>query len=352
MGDSVEISIIVPVYNSAAYLDSCLDSLTHQTFADIEVLLVDDGSTDGSLAIMRNWANRDDRLRILCPTTKGVAAARNFGLDSAHGRYVMFCDSDDRFSTNMCEKLHRTIVETGVDVVACGFEFDVEAGVSQQEVEYRAPESYFNPGRSGTYDLIDEMVLETNVLLMNKIWRRDTIERFSIRFPLTSRAEDNAFWMQYALSSGKIHYLTDRLYRYLIRSGSLMGGDYRKRPKNLFDCLRAAESVIDFAERTGLLAERSAMLRTFWIQMWNNASRQFGEAERKEESLKVVESIERRLGREPMLVSVEGRIYQGAPSESSRLRLLLKFMVFGLLGMRERLLTAKVELARLDKEKR
>ena len=92
------VSIIIPVYNSEPYLSRCLDSVLAQTYPKIEVLLIDDGSTDNSYAICQQYAQRDSRMKVIHQQNQGAAAARNTGLDNATGEYIMFCDSDDILS--------------------------------------------------------------------------------------------------------------------------------------------------------------------------------------------------------------------------------------------------------------
>lgn len=93
--DSVKVSVVVPVYNTAPYLPQCLDSLVGQSLDDIEIICVDDGSTDGSLAILQDYAQQDPRLMVVAQQNQRAGIARNNGLALARGRYVLFCDSDD-----------------------------------------------------------------------------------------------------------------------------------------------------------------------------------------------------------------------------------------------------------------
>ena len=110
------ISIIVPIYNSELYLDRCLASLEQQTYANIEILMIDDGSTDGSSAICRAYEQRDPRFRYVYQENSGASAARNKGLTLAQGGYIGFCDSDDWAEPDMYESLFKLIAETEADV--------------------------------------------------------------------------------------------------------------------------------------------------------------------------------------------------------------------------------------------
>lgn len=110
-------SIVVPVYNVEQYLERCIESLTHQTLEDIEIILVDDGSPDGCPAICDKYAAKDARIKVIHKTNGGVSAARNDGLNIATGEWIIFCDSDDWMELDACEFLYRIGEEKQVDVV-------------------------------------------------------------------------------------------------------------------------------------------------------------------------------------------------------------------------------------------
>lgn len=102
----VKISVIIPVYNVEKYLRECLDSVVNQTFKDIEIICVDDGSTDKSLEILQEYKRKDDRFVILQQRHSGAGAARNYGLKLAEGKYIQFLDSDDYFEPTLLEELY------------------------------------------------------------------------------------------------------------------------------------------------------------------------------------------------------------------------------------------------------
>ena len=117
------ISVIVPVYKSEDYLEACLRSLAEQTYANLEVITVDDASPDGSVRICQDFAARDKRFQVLrLPENRGPSAARNAGIRRAGGRYVSFVDSDDRVMPDMLEKLYACLKENRADFAACGAE--------------------------------------------------------------------------------------------------------------------------------------------------------------------------------------------------------------------------------------
>jgi len=111
------ISVVLPVYNAERFLRQCLDSIINQTLRNIEIICVDDGSTDGSLAILREYAARDARVIIVTQENKGAGAARNKGIEVARGEYLSFLDSDDFFELSMLEKAHAKVVKDNADIV-------------------------------------------------------------------------------------------------------------------------------------------------------------------------------------------------------------------------------------------
>ena len=104
------VSIIVPVYNNEKYLRQCLDSITNQTFKDIEIILVDDGSTDNSASICEEYAKEDSRVVFIHSENKGVSNARNIGIDKSKGKFIMFCDSDDWLENDYIESHYDNII--------------------------------------------------------------------------------------------------------------------------------------------------------------------------------------------------------------------------------------------------
>lgn len=114
------ISVIVPVYNVADCLDACMESLQAQTLEDIEIICVNDGSTDGSRSVLEAWAARDARICVVDKQNGGLSSARNAGIHAARSPYVCFLDSDDRFHARACEEMVRILENTGADVLTFG----------------------------------------------------------------------------------------------------------------------------------------------------------------------------------------------------------------------------------------
>ena len=124
MNNHIAISIIVPIYNAAPYLRKCLDSVINQTLQNVEIIFVDDGSTDGSSEICQEYAKKDNRIIYFKKENEGLAAARQDGIERASGEYIGFVDSDDWLELNMYEKMYAVAKETDADIVFCNCFFD------------------------------------------------------------------------------------------------------------------------------------------------------------------------------------------------------------------------------------
>ena len=119
--DEKMISVIVPVYNVEEYLDNCIKSISSQTYANIEILVIDDGSTDDSSLKCDQWAKKDKRIRVIHKLNGGLADARNVGIEMANGEYLLFVDSDDYIERNMCEIMIKAMESSQADIVISGF---------------------------------------------------------------------------------------------------------------------------------------------------------------------------------------------------------------------------------------
>lgn len=122
------LSVIIPVYNAEKFLERCLDSVIGQTYTNIEIILIDDGSTDDSAVICDNYAKKDCRISVIHKKNEGASIARNIGLEHSKGRYIMFVDADDRVENNIAEKLYTMIISDHYDVSICQIQGVGDAG--------------------------------------------------------------------------------------------------------------------------------------------------------------------------------------------------------------------------------
>lgn len=208
------LSVIVPVYNVEAYLPKCIESILAQTYGDLELLLVDDGSPDNSGAICDDYAKKDSRITVIHKENGGQGSARNRALDIAKGEYIAFVDSDDFIEPNMYETMIEAMERTGSDLSLCGFITHsglrlVESAVPDKETVFKSDEEILR------YYLDSPFV---GGQPWNKVFKKTAFD--SIRFPEGTARED-VYIMHLALAEcKKAVHTAERLYHYIVREGS------------------------------------------------------------------------------------------------------------------------------------
>lgn len=212
---SAAVSIIVPCYNVAPYLDKCMESLTLQTLGDLEIICVNDGSGDDTPAILRAWAERDGRIRVVDRENGGLSAARNTGMALAGGEYIGFVDPDDYVEHSMYGRLLEKARRSDADVTACGYTGFSDRDGSILEKWSLSPEE-------GVEENVQACVFQENavwrrmaVVAWNKLYKREFLERNGLRFePRFRQGEDDAFWLMVLAHASRLAVIPDRLYWY------------------------------------------------------------------------------------------------------------------------------------------
>ena len=246
-----EISIIVPVYRAEKYLNACVDSILRQTYADFELVLIEDGSPDQSGAICDEYAQRDDRVRVIHQPNQGQAAARNHALPMTQGKWLCYVDSDDMIHPQMLEHLYRAAVESGAGISMCQF---LEAP--------EPPENYEQPA-DFSYQLLtmDEQTLTElhdrdqypGWVACAKLIRRQCVEGYPFQ---TGRVyEDNEAVTRWLLPAKTLAMLPGKLYFYRTNPESTTKGKFSLKK---LDYLWALESMIGYFQSVGYhtLAQR------------------------------------------------------------------------------------------------
>lgn len=219
--DTPRFSVIVPVYNTEAYLDDCLDSLIGQTCADWEAVCVNDGSTDESLAVLRRRAAADSRIRVIDRANGGVSAARNAGIDAARGEFVSFLDSDDRLAPGALARVVEEIDRTGADVVTYGAYFVPDSAATPWMRLKLSPRDVVYRGFS-----TDLLFKEQSMPYIRFAARRELLDRRGIRFPEGLKlAEDMVVLFSIYLNAGVSALISDKLYEYRMEREGQVTGD-------------------------------------------------------------------------------------------------------------------------------
>ena len=176
--DEALISVIIPVYNVERYLRECLDSVMNQTYRNLEVICVDDGSTDGSLAILKEYEAKDSRFKVIAATHANAGAARNIGYANSHGKYLSFLDADDVFAPTMIEALYKAMTACAADIANCN-KRDFVSGSQLPELA---------KGDAVKFDVVDNVDKTLNVFKefigwsWDKLFARSLVEKYDLRF--------------------------------------------------------------------------------------------------------------------------------------------------------------------------
>ena len=213
------ISIIIPVYNTESYLRECLDSVKNQSMSEIEIICVDDGSTDSSGAILDEYARQDKRFVVIHQPNAGQSAARNKGIDISRGKYVCFLDADDWYESECCQTLYETAEKFNNEFVTAAFR---EIGGKKQILPLKNSNAVY-------VDDMDKYCFITHVqfTIWGKLYRKDFIEKHNIRFLEGVCYEDNHFSIKAALCAKEVRHIPNVLYNYRIGTG------YSKDPKQV-----------------------------------------------------------------------------------------------------------------------
>ena len=257
------ISIIVPVYNVTGYLNDSLQTVVTQTYQNLEIILIDDGSTDGSGEICNIWAEKDSRIRVIHQKNKGLSCARNTGLDHAVGDYILFFDSDDLLSPDLCQILLDAMTpDVGIAVCDCEHIF---------------------PDRAYSFEISSEIRIMSGECAIRQLWYQTgflpsawaKLYRRSIfaahRFTPNLLFEDVDLMHELLWTAGKIAYTPSRLYGYVHRENSITTRPFSAKE---FDILDISEKLLRFAQdKPSLIMPAQVYAITAAFRIYLNAPR-------------------------------------------------------------------------------
>ncbi|MGN1301420.1 MAG: glycosyltransferase family 2 protein [Clostridia bacterium] len=221
-----KISIIVPIFNSEKYLKKCLDSIVNQTLKDIEIILIDDGSTDNSLEIVKQYSNLYNNIKYCSKKNEGQAVARNLGIEMASGEFIAFVDSDDYVELNMFESLYNNAVSSASDIVVCDYVEEYENKTINKKSLYIEA------------DNLQKAYIVSVAGPCSKIIRADIFKQNNLKFLENNIYEDLAIIPSLALYSKKITYCEEIFYHYVIRENSTMQQiNYNQKLESIFNVM-------------------------------------------------------------------------------------------------------------------
>ena len=228
--DNKKITVIIPMYNTEEYIERCIKSAINQTYKNLEIIIVNDGSTDNSLQICERLKKEDDRIKIINQENKGVSGARNTGLEAATGEYIGFIDSDDFLEENMYEKLMGYIEEYDADLASARAYMIDRNGILEVS-HYNNYVDSFVDEKSILKSYVDGFL---TIAVWDKLFKREVIG--NVRFDSTVFCEDAKFVLDVCSKVNKVVCTSERLYNHLRRTGnSITNTSFNKFYMTLYD---------------------------------------------------------------------------------------------------------------------
>ena len=249
-----KVSVIVPVYNTRKYLRECLKSLEKQTIDSIEIIMVNDGSTDESFSIMEEFVRKHpDRFVLINKENGGQATARNLGIKQSHGEYIGFVDSDDKVDINMFQKMYQAASCGNYDYVECHYHYVQEQkDGSLKELETR--------GNIRAYRNKKDMFIDPQVSPWNKLYKRELLINNHIEFPEGVIYEDTSFYIKSIPYIKKAKYLDEKLVYYYLHGSSTMNANKSAKVGDIF---KVFEDYLGFYKDRKLYEEYADELEYF-----------------------------------------------------------------------------------------
>ena len=236
----MKISIIVPVYNVEKYIGKCLDTIVNQDFHDYEVIVVIDGSTDDSESIVREYQKKyPEIIKIICQENKGLGGARNTGIMSAKGEYLVFVDSDDMLYPNILHDVYEKAIASDADIVVFDMEFVDEEGnnIKYESAKFR---------ESVLIDFNENSKIIAWPSAWNKLCKKSLFVDKEIYYPERLWFEDLATTPKVMLEAEKIEYIPKAYYKYVQREGSIMNNKKIERNREVIE---AFETTVDYIKK-------------------------------------------------------------------------------------------------------
>lgn len=227
------VSVIVPIYNVEKYLARCINSLIQQTYSNIEILLINDGSKDNCELICQEFLKKDKRIRYYKKENGGLSSARNYGIDRANGDYLVFIDSDDCVSRDMINVLLETALSNDVDIVECEFlEFFENDTINDSNVD-----SARNSKLYSSYEAISSLICNTGItpIAWNKIYKRQMFNQ--LRYKEGIYHEDEELIVKLLSRANNICKIDVPLYFYMIRNGSITNSKFNKKHLDIIEIM-------------------------------------------------------------------------------------------------------------------
>lgn len=266
-----QVSIVIPVYNIEAHLRQCLDSVVRQTLTDLEIICVDDGSTDASFNILTEYAARDNRFQIIRQKNAGPGVARNTGLERVTGEYLIFLDSDDWFEPDFLERVVLRAQETKADITICqAVEFDTRTGAELPSA-WMLKTRYLSGETFVPEEIAEHIFQFTYGWPWDKLYRAEFVQDMGLSYPALPNSEDLVFVFQSLALAHRIAVLKETLVHHRVNRAASVSNSRRLEPEAPYQALILLRDAL---KRRGLYAayERSFLNWAMEFLIWNVAN--------------------------------------------------------------------------------
>lgn len=271
------VSVVIPVYNIERHLRQCLDSVAGQSLRDIEVICVDDGSTDDSPKILADYASKDSRFQVITQFNAGPGAARNTGMAKATGEYLIFLDSDDWFEPDFLERMVAKAESTEADVTICrAAEFDSETG-RELPSEWMLKSEYLPGATFSPEDIAEHIFQFTYGWPWDKLYRAGFVKRAGFCYPALPNSEDLVFVFQGLALAEKIAVVETVLVHHRVNRASSVSNSRHRDPEAAYKAVRLLEGALR-ERRFYETFERSFLNWAMEFLIWNVANLEGREA--------------------------------------------------------------------------
>lgn len=224
------VSVIVPVYNVAQYLERCVNSILRQTYKKLEIILIDDGSTDASPRICDELGIMDERIKVIHQSNQGLSGARNTGIDNSQGDYLCFVDSDDFVHPDYVRYLYKMCRKNNCEIAIC-YHYITSESNCKFDIDLDGPVKVFS--RKELFDVFYTDMHGSIVIAWNKLYKRECIG--DIRYDVGKIHEDEGTTFKFLYNAHKIAFTSQVLYYYFDREESITGLPYSKKKLDILD---------------------------------------------------------------------------------------------------------------------
>lgn len=262
------VSIVIAVYNVEKYLRWCLESVINQSYKNIQIICVNDGSTDSSLKILQSYARQDSRIEIIDLENGGVSRARNAGIAAAKGSFITFVDGDDELKKNAIERAV-THIDDDIDVV--WFEPEI---IYQANAEMKNGDAwYYTVKGNGKQRVSDKLLLTGDINVWDKLFRLSVIKKYNIQFPEGLIFEDATFTYNFLPVARNVYLLPEKLYIYYRHPSSIMASTFSKRENYSICHIFILDHIYNFWMKHDLIRFRKWIFQRICINYFENAMR-------------------------------------------------------------------------------